>query len=338
MSEIQHNPKLTSPEIASLWTQYQGDTMATCVIKHMLKTVEDPKVKEILEFALSLSQKHIARIKEFFTQEKYPIPIGFTDDDVNLEAPRLFSDHLCLQYQYIMAINGMAGYSLATGTAHRQDVRNYFLKCFLEASELFNHSLNLLLSKGLVTRPPYVQPDTHPEYVQSQGFLAGYFGQHRALASVEISHLHFDIKKIDLSKSFTLGFAQVAQSKEVREFLLRGAEIYTKQIEVLSSILRDNDLAVPQSETSEVTNSTVAPFSDKLMMFHKAVFSSTTMGLFGASIGTSLRRDIGAIYARLLTEMMKYCEDNANIMIKNGWLEKAPSAVDREKIVRNQEN
>lgn len=338
MSENVHKPHLTSSEIASLWTQYQNDSMAICVSRHMINTVDDPYIKELLEFALSLSQKHVKIIKSYLTEENFPIPIGFTEADVNLDAPRLFSDELCLQYHYIMSVNGMTGYSLALGTSHREDVRKYYLSCLNDATELFNRSVDLVLKKGLVRRPPYIHPADQPEFVQSQKFLAGFFAEHRPLTAVEISHVHFDIRKLDLSKAFTLGCAQVAQSQKVRELFLRGAEIYTKQIEVLESILKSNNLEVPQSESSEVTTSRVAPFSDKLMMFHKGVFSSTSIAVFGASIGVTLRRDVAATYSRLMTEMMKYSEDTANLMIDNGWLEKAPCAPDREKIIRQRDS
>jgi hypothetical protein len=34
--ETPHNVRLTTPEIANLWSQYQNDTMAICVFKYFL--------------------------------------------------------------------------------------------------------------------------------------------------------------------------------------------------------------------------------------------------------------------------------------------------------------
>ncbi len=38
------------------------------------------------------SQKRVHTVTNIFNAEEYPIPIGFTEEDVNTEAPRLFSD------------------------------------------------------------------------------------------------------------------------------------------------------------------------------------------------------------------------------------------------------
>ncbi|WP_169797584.1 DUF3231 family protein [Neobacillus fumarioli] len=95
-SSVPHQVRLTAPEIANIWSQYQNDTMVVCVYKYMLKIVEDVSIRPILEYSLQLAQGHITKIKQYFTEEKFPIPRGFTEADVNLSAPRLFSDELCL--------------------------------------------------------------------------------------------------------------------------------------------------------------------------------------------------------------------------------------------------
>lgn len=95
-NETPHNVRLTAPEIVNIWSQYQNDTMAICVYQHMLKIIEDVSIRPILEFSLKLAEGHITKIKDYFTQEKFPVPHGFTGDDVDLSAPRLFSDGLCL--------------------------------------------------------------------------------------------------------------------------------------------------------------------------------------------------------------------------------------------------
>jgi hypothetical protein len=81
---------LTSTEIAALWTQYMNETMSICFSKYALETIEDPDIKKIYETALHLSERHVLTIKDFFTKEQFPIPYGFTEQDVNVKAPRLF--------------------------------------------------------------------------------------------------------------------------------------------------------------------------------------------------------------------------------------------------------
>ena len=327
--EIQHNPKLVSTELANLWTQYMSDSMSVCVINYMLKKVEDADIRSILEFSLSLSKRHIQVIKGFLGEENYPIPYGFTDEDVNLDAPRLFSDNFFLKYIHTMAAHGLTGYAIAFTTSVRSDMRKYYSDCDTETKELFNRSLDLLLSKGLYTRPPYLHPPVMAQYVKKQGFLTGWFGNRRPLNGIEISNITFNMNKTVMGKAMVLGFSQVAQSQDVREYLMRGTQLSSKHLEIFSSLLHEDNLPSPPSWDSDVTNSTVAPFSDKLIMFHTGVYTQAAVAFYGAALGVCMRRDLATQYARLISEMEQYGEDGANIMINNGWMEQPPTADDR---------
>src|SRR5690625_6768713 len=85
-------PKLTSAEIGSLWTSYMNDCLATCMTGHMLKHVEDPEIKPIIQSAYDISIRHQELLSTIFNQEAFAIPNGFTEqDDVNKNETRLFS-------------------------------------------------------------------------------------------------------------------------------------------------------------------------------------------------------------------------------------------------------
>jgi hypothetical protein len=119
----EHNPKLTSAEMANLWTSYQNDTAAICVINHFLTNVEDRDTRTILEYALHLSQQHIQKVTSIMTDANFPIPYGFIDKDVDLSAPRLYTDTFYLFYIRNMAQLGENGYSVAHSNSSRQDIR-----------------------------------------------------------------------------------------------------------------------------------------------------------------------------------------------------------------------
>ena len=223
-----HNPKLTSAETAALWSQFLNETAGLCFNQHMLEHLEDKDIREIFEYAISLGLKHLEKIKEFFVCEGFPIPIGFTNQDVTPNAPRLFSDVLCLNYLNIMSIHGCHGYSGAITTSSRLDIRDYFTHCNASAVELCNRTKDILQEKGLYYRPPVVYPPEKPDFVKNENFLAGWFGEKRPLSCIEITDIYFNLKKSILAKAVTIAFSQVAQSKDVRDFLLKAVE-YKKQ-------------------------------------------------------------------------------------------------------------
>jgi hypothetical protein len=108
---LQHRTKLTAPEINNLWTQYMNDTMAICFNRYALAKIEDEEIRKLFQFALELAKRHVKYIEEFFQQEEFPVPIGFTKQDVNANAPRLFDDLLFLNYLYVMSLHGIDGYA-----------------------------------------------------------------------------------------------------------------------------------------------------------------------------------------------------------------------------------
>ncbi|MGM0853449.1 MAG: DUF3231 family protein [Bacillota bacterium] len=61
--ESNHDPiKLTSSEVAKLWGSYLNDSLGNCTISHFLKDVEDPDIREVLEYASDISTRHGANI------------------------------------------------------------------------------------------------------------------------------------------------------------------------------------------------------------------------------------------------------------------------------------
>jgi len=98
MNQEESMAQLTCGEISYLWMSYQYETISKWGITFFLQHIEDEETKIILEEALELSNKRIMQLKEIFDEEGYLHPEGFTKSDVHLNAPRLFSDVLYLEY------------------------------------------------------------------------------------------------------------------------------------------------------------------------------------------------------------------------------------------------
>ncbi|MCM3602790.1 DUF3231 family protein [Robertmurraya korlensis] len=330
-----NNIKLTSAEISQLWSAYMSDSLAICVLKYFLEKAEDPEIRPVVEYALKLAQAHIEKLTLIFNDEKFPIPYGFNEEDVDLTAPRLFSDAYFLYYLQQWSSLGLISYSLALSLASRTDVFDYFSECTEDSKKLLKKTRNILLTKGLYIRAPYVTTPEKVDFIQKQNFLTGWFGERRALTTLEVSNLHANLQRNVLAKTTFIGFSQVAKSKEVARFITRGKEIASKHIEIYSSILIENDIPASVSWDNQVLNSTVSPFSDKLMLFHVNALAVGAIGYYGTSLSTSSRRDLSTHYLRILGEVLKYIEDAANIMIENGWMEQPPKVMDHDKLANN---
>ncbi|MDQ1913278.1 DUF3231 family protein [Paenibacillus sp. GD4] len=282
-----------------------------------------------MEYSLHLSNQHLQVISDILAHEDIPIPHGFDDEDVNINARRLYSDTFFLNYMKDTAKQGLALYAVALALSARSDVRDFFSECLASTTELYNKVAHVMLTKGLYIRPPYIPNAESIEYVHHEGFLNGIFGDKRPLNAMEIAHLFANIQTNALGKALIYGFAQTANSDEVRKYFLRGKEIAHKQIEVFSSYLRDEDLPAPMTWDSDVLDSTDAPFSDKLMLFHICGLNAAGVLNYGTALSFSLRRDLASAYVRLTGEIETFVDDGAELMIKNGWMEKPPGTVDR---------
>jgi uncharacterized membrane protein YtjA (UPF0391 family) len=337
VEDINHNVSLTSGELANLWTQYMNDSLSICVLNHSIKNVQDKDIKEILQFALSIAEPHIEKITEFLKQEKYPVPKGFTiEQDINLNAPPLFSDTFMLVYMHIMTLHGMTGYAGAVGTSVRADQITYFIECNNEAMALYERTVHLMLKKGIYSRTPRINSPEKADFVDNKSYLAGWFGKKRPLNALEISGLSFNMQKTAVKVVLEIGFGQVCQSKELQKYFNRGRDICKKHFETFRSFLIKDNLSSPNLWISEVSNSTVSPFSDKLMLFHIVTLVSAAVGFYSAGLSVSQRRDLALEYTGLVTEIGLYAEDGAQLLIKNGWLERPPMADDKDELSNSQ--
>ncbi|WP_010097633.1 DUF3231 family protein [Ornithinibacillus scapharcae] len=134
----EHSPRLTSSEISVMWSSYQNNSFTICILKYFLTNVDDPEVKSIIEFALGISQKNYEISKEILKNDKQPIPVGFTNEDVSTSAPRLFSDAYYLYYIKNMAKIGLSVYGVALSASAHLDVRNFLSQAILTSTELYN--------------------------------------------------------------------------------------------------------------------------------------------------------------------------------------------------------
>lgn len=74
--------------------------------------------------------------------------------------------------------------------------------------ELFNETTNLLLSKSLEVRSPYIPYLQKVDMVEKQRFLAGWFGEQRPLTAAEITYFYSNIQTNSFGKALLTGFAK----------------------------------------------------------------------------------------------------------------------------------
>lgn len=329
MADIKKIP-LISSEIAGLWNCFMSDSMVVCVLKYFLNRVEDNEIRAILQQTCDLSHQHIQELTNIFNEEALPIPDGFKDCDVNIDAPRLFTDDFYLQYLGYMSRVAMQKYTLILNQIARSDIRAFFSKRIYEYIDLYNNSADLRLSKGVFIRAPRIEVLKEVQYIKSQGIIFDWFGEKRPLLAEEITHIFGLIFANIVGKAITIGFGQTTKDKKLSEYYFEGKRLATKQLGDLTSLLNDEGIPIPSASDSYVTDSTVSPFSEKLKLVHSLALSSSGINSLGMAMADSLRGDLQIKYVKYIAEDMSYSKDGVDNLIKNGWFEQPAQVIKHE--------
>lgn len=326
--------KLTSSEIGTLWGEYVNGTSADIVNKYMFSIIEDEAIKAIFEDAIITFEKQKKQIIIFMENEGFPVPIGFSEMDLFKDKPRLFTDIFCLNYLHIMTLHGLLGHTTALAVSVRKDLREFYDSCDNDAKKMYHQTIELLLEKGSFQRDPLFYPAKNPEYISSHDFTDGIFGKGRKLAATEIIAISFNLKKSIMTKTLSIAFSQVAQTKEVRKFLTDSEKTADGQIKTFAKIMQTDNLPVPKSLETEVTTSTDSPFSDKLMLYHIGFLFQAAQNYHGAGLASSMRTDLVTTYEATILKNLMVTKKWYNLMVQNKWLEQPPLAPNRNELAK----
>jgi hypothetical protein len=325
--------ELTAAEIGSLFTTYISSTMSKCVLTYFIQTTNDTDIKSIAETSLKATDNIITQIKNIYLKVNHPIPQGFTGEDINLKAAKLFSDTFVLNYLRFNQQYALITYSTALVQSARADVRAFFSYCVDTTRELYNKSQDILLAKGLFIRPPTIPIPDQIGYVHKQSYISGFLGDKRPINAVEIANIYPALETNLIGKNLSLAFAQVVKDDRIKKECIRGSVIASNHIETFSKLLEKDYLNAPTSWNISISPATESPFSDKLISFHMSLLSSFGLGRYGLSISQCTRKDITLSFIQAAAETSQYAKDWVDILLDNNWLERIPEAVDRKELI-----
>ncbi|MGH4049810.1 MAG: DUF3231 family protein [Clostridium sp.] len=196
-------------EMAGIWNAYMSESLTVRVLSYFLNRVEDNETRDLLQQTFDKSNQHVTELTGLFNQAGLPLPDGFTDNDVNINSPRLFSDTFYLVYLSFMSRIAMYNYTLILNQIARSDIRDYFSKQIDDSIELYNKPTDLRLSKGIFIRAPFVEVAKKVEYVKSQNFMIGLLGEKRPMLLSEVTQLFGITFSNIIGRAITTAFGQV---------------------------------------------------------------------------------------------------------------------------------
>ena len=331
--EFPYDERLSSWELSQLWAIYQGNISMKCILQYFVATAQDPEVKAVLNDAYNAIPPQLSTMANLFNTVGFPTPYGFNDEDVKPNVKRLYSDGLMLTYLRTVNKFGLVKLAHALPLASRPDVRDYLNSALVIAQNILNKTEDVLSKKGISPKPPYTPIPDRVNFITDRNYSAGLLGNKRPMNILECSHVFERLETKISERAILLGFTQVAKDKKAKAFLFKGIDVFDKEIDRLSIILKDEDLPFPILWRSEVTDSTESPFSDRLMLFTIMGNLSFSITANGFALGNCTRYDLLLAISKVLFDLGVYGKEGLDLLIEKGWMEEIPPVADRERII-----
>ena len=327
---------LSSSELGTLWLTYQEKTMVQRMLEYFIEQADDNQAKEIMQDAHMKVINFLEDIKAILKNEGAAIPVGYTEKDVNIGVPKLYDNMFDIMFCRLVSSISMGLHTLHMSMAYRKDIVLLYKELTTFTQSVYDECVDYLQKKDVLPRPPAVSMPKSVEFADGTNYMSGFnlFSEKRALNTVEIAHLYNAIESNIIGMQMITGFAQVANEPEVKKYFIKGKELAKKIVTDYTQLFLQSDIQPPSTWGANATDSKVAPFSDKLMMYCTSIFCGFGLGAYALGTAFSLRSDLPLIMVNTAKDVLTYGRDGGKIMAKNGWLEEPPSMQDRNDLTK----
>lgn len=319
-------PTITSSEIGTLWLTYQEKSFIVRLLEYLIPNADDQQAETIMITLYKDLNKYMEKIKTVFEDAGSAPPIGFTPQEVNVNAPKLFENCLDIAFLRMIKEVSMGLYTLNMGKSYREDVVNIYKDLTAITQRCYNECTQYLLEKGVLTRPPNVPMPVTSEFINDTKYLSGLnlLGHKRHINTIELSSLYHGMETNNVGMTIMFAFSQVAKNKEVKQYFNRGMEISKNIMSTFGEILLEDDISPTISSIGNASTSKDSPFSDRLMMYCNDLLCTLSLGGNAFGFAFSLRSDLQVKALLAAKDVADYINEGTKIRVKNGWMEKPP--------------
>lgn len=327
---------LSSSELGTLWMTYQLKTMNQRILEYFIEQADDNRAKEMMQNYHQKIIHYLEDIKNILKNEGAVIPVGYTEEDVHPSVPKLYDNMFDIMFLRLLSTISMGLHTLHLNMSYRKDIIILYRELTTFTQSCYEECVDYLEEKGVLPRPPSVTMPKTVTFANDTNYMSGFnlFSQKRALNTVEVAHIYNAIGANIFGMKMITGFAQVANEPEVKKYFIKGKELAKKIVTDYSELFLQSDIQPPATWGGNATDSKVAPFSDKLMMYCTSIFCSFGLGNNAFGTAFSLRSDLPLTMGNSAKDILTYATEGGRIMAKNGWLEEPPKMEDRNDLIK----
>jgi hypothetical protein len=321
---------ITSSELAYLWNTYLLNSKSKHILMYAVTQCDDKDIRSVLQLALDLSAQALDKVKDIFDNVNQKVPYGYSEEDVYVNAPKIYSDKIMLYTLQVYMAVGLSNYGTAIALAPRQDIRKFFTDFMISSIDLSNKIDDISLEKGIYLRTPNIPTTQKVEFAEDKSIMGKLIGGQRPLTALEISGVFNCSFVSSIAEAYILGLALTIVDTRLKDYLSRVKKTLKEQAVTLNEILHKEDLTFPPNLESEVLNSTEPVFSDRLSMFTAYATLADVLTVFSIGKLGSMRKDVFMIIAQLSSKILLLIKDATDLMLERNWFEEMPKNIDRE--------
>ena len=179
------NP-LSASEAGTLWLTYQEKTLILRILEYFFEKADDPRAKNITGGLWESLNSYVLEIEKIFQDQGMVKPVGFTKEDVNLEAPKLFDNGFDVMFVRILKEVSMGMYTMNMNMAYNNQVMKLYEGLTSTSQRIYMLATQYLLEKGILSLPPKATMPKSTEFIKSKSYMSGLnlFGPKRALSEL----------------------------------------------------------------------------------------------------------------------------------------------------------
>lgn len=326
----QFTETLTANEISNAWSAFMKNSMEIKFFAYFAETTEDPEISAMVVKMLNHRKRGTRYLEVIFQTENFAVPLGFTDEDVSINAPKVFSDSFILSFCYDIVLFSISVFSSALLDCVRTDIREYFEQSLEENIKVRKEIIELQKSKGIYLSFPKVTIDNEVDLEQEMSFLNSIFGDTRPINVSEIANLSRIINRAQFSKMVFVTFEKISTLEHLSKHFSKGKDEIQRVLDVLTLVLDKENIPISSSSDYQILDIKFPPFSNKLMLF----FVNMCLGIFCFNMLTlaatsCLRPDLILKISKITHDLKFYYMEGVKLYIKEGWLERPPQSINK---------
>ena len=143
------NP-LSASEVGTLWLTYQEKTMILRMLEYFIEKADDPRAKNITGGLWESLNSYVIEMEKIFQEQGMVKPVGFTKEDVNLEAPKLYDNGFDVMLVRILKGVSMGMYTINMNMAYNNQLMKLYEGLTSTTQRVYILATQYLLEKGII--------------------------------------------------------------------------------------------------------------------------------------------------------------------------------------------